>query len=175
VTTTERAEYIPTKDVAKLIRRHLKAAFPGVTFSVRTQSYSMGSHVSVSWTDGPSTVQVDQAIGHYCGKTFDGSDDSTHHHDVVVIRETGPALVHYSGSASSTYRRVTDETAWRERAGEMLRSRLDGITGGGDRRGQRWGNDWLDNLITGMVYACDFREAEPLERAYRSVILREDG
>lgn len=173
MTTTAPAEHISTKDVAVLIRAHLKAAFPGVKFSVRTHSYSMGSNVSVSWTDGPSTVQVDRAIGHYCGTTFDGIDDSTHHHNVAVVREDGPALVHYSGSQPSTYRRVADEPAWRERALTMLRGRLDGIEGEG--RSARYGNHWLDNLATGMVYACDFRESDPLERAYRIVILREEA
>ncbi|MQU46316.1 LPD29 domain-containing protein, partial [Pseudomonas helleri] len=68
--------YIPTKDVAALIRQRLDAHFADVKFSVRTHQYAGGSHVNVSWHDGPATWQVDAVIGHFCGTTFDGMDDS---------------------------------------------------------------------------------------------------
>jgi hypothetical protein len=172
-TTSARAETISITDTAKLIRAQLAAHFPGTAFSVRSHRYSMGSHVSVQWVDGPSAAQVDRITDPFCGTTFDASDDSTHHHDTEVAGPDGQtALVHYQGSRPSCSRRITDETGWRQRAGAFLRARLDGITGEG--AAARFGNDWVENLKRGMVYACDFREVDPLPRAYRIVIARED-
>lgn len=68
-------EYISPADTAKIIRCILKAKFPGIKFSVRSESYSMGSSVRVCWTDGPTTKQVDQVVGVLAGSTFDGSID----------------------------------------------------------------------------------------------------
>jgi hypothetical protein len=68
-------EYISPADTAKIIRRILKDKFPGIKFSVRSESYSMGSAVRVGWQDGPTTKQVDQAVGVLAGSGFDGSID----------------------------------------------------------------------------------------------------
>jgi len=55
-TPTPRREtvYVSVAETAKLVRAALKAAFPGITFSVRSKSYSMGASISVRWTDGPA-------------------------------------------------------------------------------------------------------------------------
>lgn len=45
-------------EAAKLLRVALAEAFPGVRFSVRTERFSMGEAISVSWIDGPSNVLV---------------------------------------------------------------------------------------------------------------------
>lgn len=52
--------YESVTDTAKKIRVALKAAFPHVKFSVRSDSYSMGSSVNVKWTDGPTEGQVEK-------------------------------------------------------------------------------------------------------------------
>lgn len=59
------SEYKPTKEYAKEIREELKVAFPGIKFSVRTQVYSMGSNITVNWTDGPTQTQVSNLIKKY--------------------------------------------------------------------------------------------------------------
>jgi hypothetical protein len=60
---------------ASAIRRELKAAFPTVAFRVTSKGYSMGDHVDVRWTDGPTTNQVDSLIGKYQYGSFDGMID----------------------------------------------------------------------------------------------------
>jgi len=60
------------KLAAKNIRHQLKAAFPGVRFSVRVRHY--GS-VAIGWTDGPTVAQVEQIASRYQGSTFDGMQD----------------------------------------------------------------------------------------------------
>ena len=56
---------------AKNIRAQLRAAFPGVKFSVRKRHY--GS-VSVSWTDGPTADAVKAITNNYLAGSFDSSE-----------------------------------------------------------------------------------------------------
>ena len=58
------------------IRIMLKAAFPGVKFSVKSDSFSMGDSVDVSWTDGPTAAEVDAITGKFSAGSFNGMDDS---------------------------------------------------------------------------------------------------
>jgi hypothetical protein len=60
---------------AKNIRTELKRAFPSVKFSVRTEQYSGGNSVNVSWTDGPTAQQVERITNKYAGGSFDGMTD----------------------------------------------------------------------------------------------------
>lgn len=61
---------------AKNIRVELKRAFPAVKFSVRTEQYSGGNNVNVSWMDGPTAQQVELIVNKYAGGSFDGMTDS---------------------------------------------------------------------------------------------------
>lgn len=69
--------YASAADVAGFIRADLKKAFPGVKFSVRSKTYSGGSSVAVSWTDGPTDDAVNDVIGRYMAQGFDGMTDSS--------------------------------------------------------------------------------------------------
>lgn len=60
---------------AKNMRIELKAAFPGIKFSVQSKSYSGGCSITVYWTDGPTTKQVEAIIDRYSAGSFDGMDD----------------------------------------------------------------------------------------------------
>jgi hypothetical protein len=65
----------PAKETAKKIRAALKVAYPGVKFSVRTDVYSMGSSVNVSWTDLPLTEEVEKVVNQFQSGSFNGMDD----------------------------------------------------------------------------------------------------
>ena len=56
------------------IKRELQKAFPGIKFSVKSKSFSMGDDVNVSWDLGPTTKEVDAIIGKYEMGSFDGYD-----------------------------------------------------------------------------------------------------
>lgn len=60
---------------AKAIRAELKAKFPGVAFRVRSESYSMGDSINISWTDGPTDKRVDEIVMRYQYGHFDGMTD----------------------------------------------------------------------------------------------------
>ena len=79
---------------AKLIRKDLKAAFPGVKFSVTSSRFSMGSSVSVSYTNGPLRANVEAIVEAYGGKGFDGMTDSSYQNEGSLrMTVDGPAIV----------------------------------------------------------------------------------
>lgn len=67
--------YEGAKETAKKIRAALKANFPGVKFSVRSETYSGGSSVNVSWTDLPLTEEVEKVVNRFKSGSFDGMTD----------------------------------------------------------------------------------------------------
>lgn len=60
---------------AKQIKQDLKKAFPDVVFSVKSDNFSMGDSVNVSWTDGPLEEQVEELICQYEYGKFNGMED----------------------------------------------------------------------------------------------------
>lgn len=67
--------YETAAETAKKIRKTLKEAFPGVKFSVRSSTFSMGSSVYVNWTDGPLQQDVDTILNRFKSGSYDGMQD----------------------------------------------------------------------------------------------------
>jgi hypothetical protein len=65
----------PLVIAAKNIRAELKAAFPSIKFSVRTERFSMGNAIRIGWTDGPNTKQVEAITDKYQAGEFNGMED----------------------------------------------------------------------------------------------------
>lgn len=72
--------YISCADTAKLIRKALKENFPGVKFSVRSDTYSGGASIDVKWLDGPAAPSVEEVVIQFKGATFDGMTDMKSYH-----------------------------------------------------------------------------------------------
>ena len=84
--------YFSAAETAKLVRADLKGAFPGVTFSVRSRTYSMGSHVDVKWTDGPATKAVERVTNRYSGRgMMDTTDRARIEHAFGHVRRAPPS------------------------------------------------------------------------------------
>ena len=64
---------------ASNIRTELKRTFPGVKFSVRSESYSGGCSINIDWTDGPTGKQVEEIANKYQYGYFDGMEDLYHY------------------------------------------------------------------------------------------------
>lgn len=60
---------------SKNIKIELALAFPGIKFSIKTRRFSGGDAIDVSWTDGPTSKQVDEIIDRYSAGSFDGMQD----------------------------------------------------------------------------------------------------
>ena len=68
-------KYIHVAEQAKMIRKTLKEAFPGVKIRVRSKSYSGGASITVWWIDGPSEETIKKTITQFEGGYFDGMTD----------------------------------------------------------------------------------------------------
>ncbi len=68
LTTTTPApvhEYVPVTETARRIRDALGKAFPGQKFCVKSDSYSGGSSVTITWYDGPASKKVDAIVNQF--------------------------------------------------------------------------------------------------------------
>jgi hypothetical protein len=74
---------------AAMLRKALKAAFPGVKFSVRSQTYSGGASIDVEYTDGPALSDVEALCDTYRKVDFDGMTDSTSYRAPTLIALDG--------------------------------------------------------------------------------------
>jgi len=72
------AEDISLTDTAKLIRAALKKAFPGVKFSVRAKSYSMGCSIQVGYDADIATNDVRKVVSVFSSTGFDGMVDGSY-------------------------------------------------------------------------------------------------
>src|SRR3990167_7466408 len=75
MSTTQEKTYLSCAETAKLVRTALRDAFPGVKFSVRSDTYAGGASIRVRWTDGPTSDAVERVAGVFAGADFDGMVD----------------------------------------------------------------------------------------------------
>lgn len=60
---------------AAAIKAELKTKFPGIKFSVTSDSFSMGDSVDIRWEDGPTTKDVEEYADKYQYGHFNGMED----------------------------------------------------------------------------------------------------
>lgn len=185
-------EYIGVTATAKLIRKALARKFPGVKFSVRSNTYSMGASIDVRWIDGPRSKLVESITHPFSGDTFDGMIDMKVqnkqwlHPDgtaslayqpntngsLTEIVTDAPApnarLVHFGADFVFCHRSVSNFDQQVEEAKAMIRQqcRCDG-----NPPHDRFGSRWVKDLASNMVY--DHSEGEPIEEPFKRVVLME--
>lgn len=93
--------HIDTAEVAKIIRRRLKSAFPKTTFKVRSDRYAGGSSIRVGWTDGPTTAMVETITSQYGGRGFDGSIDMAYSIDHWLGADGSISVAYTPGTEGS--------------------------------------------------------------------------
>ena len=76
--TTIRPRYLTCAETAKLVRKALAKAHPGVKFRVRSDTYSMGASIYIHWIDGPTSKEADATVAPFSGARFDGMLDLKH-------------------------------------------------------------------------------------------------
>ena len=67
--------YLSCAETAKMIRQVLKESFPGVKFSVKSSTYSMGASITVRYQDGPTADAVKSVVSIFEASYFDGMQD----------------------------------------------------------------------------------------------------
>ncbi|MDR3625325.1 MAG: hypothetical protein P4L45_00745, partial [Ignavibacteriaceae bacterium] len=63
---------------AKTIKAELKQCFPEIKFHIKSESFSGGNSVNISWAFGATQAQIENITKKYEYGYFDGSDDSYH-------------------------------------------------------------------------------------------------
>ena len=104
------SDYISTKDTAKLLRTALKNSFPGVKFSVRMSTGTAAAWMHVSWSDGPTDLDVRAITGRYEGRSFNGMTDGYDSNGSALVAfdgETMPREVTYVCDGINTHRDYT--------------------------------------------------------------------
>ncbi len=94
---------------AKQIRIELKAAFPGIKFSVRTETYSMGNSINISWTNGPTQKAVNLIVKKYEYGRFDGMTDSSSVEDTLMSMPDGTVARLGGAKHVFTRREISDD------------------------------------------------------------------
>ncbi|GAB3725450.1 hypothetical protein GCM10027594_06920 [Hymenobacter agri] len=75
---------------AQLIREALKKAFPGVKFSVTSDSFANGTSVDIAYIDGPSRKQVEQVYAPFISGHYNSQEDMyEYHRQPTTIDESG--------------------------------------------------------------------------------------
>lgn len=103
------------KETAAEVRKALRAAFPGVKFSVTMARGTAYGWMDCSWTDGPTADQVRPILAGFESSRFDGMDDAYHSVEpTMYAREDGTLWEpRYSSCGINWQRSYTAEaTAW---------------------------------------------------------------
>ena len=172
-TTKPTTIYISATDTAKGVRQALAKVFPGVTFSVRTDTYSGGASIDVGWLDGPTEKQVEAVTHRYEGAHFDSMIDLKEHvyHEVDGQRVSyGADYIHTRRRYSVAFaQRIADEVAadWGQPWPTITASSYDG-SAVIDTRGRpittgngAMGYVTLGDLISQELHTTDAREEAP--------------
>lgn len=93
--------YLTCAETAKLLRKALKKNFPGVKFSVRSDTYAGGASIRVEYLDGPAKSEVTKVAHGYEGAGFDGMIDLKYYNSHAVNKDGEVILVSSNGTASS--------------------------------------------------------------------------
>ena len=96
------ARRVSSTETARILRKRLKAEFPGTKFSVRSERHAGGAAISVHWTDGPLKIDVQSITRQYEGAGYDGLIDIKHQRE-HWLKSDGTLLVrHDPGTNGST-------------------------------------------------------------------------
>jgi hypothetical protein len=85
--TDATTRYLTLAESNKLLRKCLAAAFPGIKFSIRGDSFSGGSSTSVRWTDGPTEKAVAEIANGFGYKGFDGMIDMSYFYQQWLLAD----------------------------------------------------------------------------------------
>jgi len=120
-------QYVGAAFAAANLRKQLKEVFPGVKFSVRSDSFSGGDSIKVSWTDGPTSKEVDRIADRYSAGSFDGMEDIYNYAASAWTTVFGDAkYVHTQRSYSLEFLTTAVETVCKEFGWPLLEVRGEG-------------------------------------------------
>jgi hypothetical protein len=96
--------YMGVADTARLLRKELKSKFPGIKFSVRSDSYSGGASINVRYNGaggGPIGSDVEAVATFFASGGFDGSIDLAYGKYHYMLPDGSFIVGRSSGTAGS--------------------------------------------------------------------------
>ena len=173
-TITETTRHYSVNEVSAMAKTILKKAFPKTKFSVRGSKYSMGSSITAYWTDGPTTKQVEALIGHLEGCGFDGMQDlKTYNEPDTAIQKDGTVIhITYGNDYMFTARTISQHDELHAQCLAYIRAYC---SLNGEAPYERFGNEWIRDVASRMLYASDLTNGFDIEQAFRRGVLREEA
>lgn len=110
-------KWIDVRETAKLVRAVLRESFPGMKFRVRISRYAGGCSMRVAWTDGPTVALVEELIGPFEGRGFDGMQDLSYFVDSTLDGEP----VNFGGAYLFCERELSDDLIQRSIDAQIAR------------------------------------------------------
>ncbi len=104
---------------AAAIKSDLKKAWPGVKFSVSSESFSMGDAVRIEWQDGPTQSQVEKLTKKY---QYGHVDCMTDYYEHSNVNKDLPQTKYIT-----TSRRMSEESRVLVLAGLCAKFRVDSL------------------------------------------------
>lgn len=90
---------------AKAIKQELNHEFPGIKFSVKSSSFSMGDDVSIRWIDGPTEKEVEKITDKYQYGYFNGMEDIYENTNQI---ENLPQVKYVNTSSAFSYEKALE-------------------------------------------------------------------
>ena len=152
---------------SKNMKIELALAFPGVRFSIKTRRFSGGDAIDVSWTDGPTSKQVDEIIDRYSAGSFDGMED--------IYNYSRNAWIEAFGAAKYVHSRRDMSDAAIERAIRLVSSKYAlpagvEISVAAYRKGDLWrvpfDGGWGKQNVQDLVSEAAYRQCYALTKPY---------
>lgn len=186
-----KVRYLTVTETAKLVRLALAKNFPNTKFSVRSESYSGGASINISWTDGERAKVVEAVAKGFEGRSFDGMNDLATCQDSWLLPD-GEAdlayrpesyggskpgfvsdaphpeaeLVHFGANYVFCNRHITN---FDEREAEAAAHIREHCKCDGEAPSDMFGNQWVNNLSRQMAW--DFDTSETLEQTFERIVL----
>ena len=74
-------DYKTAADGSKALKKELNTKFPGIKFSVKSKTYSMGNNITINYNLGPVVKDVEAIADKYQEGQFDGMEDIYNYND----------------------------------------------------------------------------------------------
>ena len=96
------SKYLTCAETAKLIRVQLAKVFPGQKFWVRSETYSGGASIHISYMDGPTQKDVENVTNPFNGAGFDGMVDYKTSHEAWLLPDGSAVFAEYQKDYNRT-------------------------------------------------------------------------
>ena len=160
-------EYLSCHETAKLIRNVVSQKWPSVKFSVRSKIYSGGASITIYWTDGPSSEEVNAVAKLYEGAEFDAMVDLKSYKESILVGPDGMRKVHFGADYVFTSRSISNFEVLAMEAENLINAKCVVKDG-------KFGCEWIQHLATSMIHYLSFTRKDTMEKAFDRIVMRKE-